>query len=124
MEGSEILVHNLSHSDMILGIKTNSKAPAVARPKFSHFNSISELLYRKIKADNKIVSLWSSTLNSRKDTPKEIFTEPRIKVPVGYQFQANTFESTSPSNLRFRNDDTNSFSKIFEYLLNFEFANP
>lgn len=55
-ESVQLLVHNISHADLVLSVnniqRTLSVDQAIARPKFSCFRKISEDLYRNVTSSN------------------------------------------------------------------------
>ena len=62
--GYEILIHNVSHSDLILAINSAKcsckRHSIIARPKFSHHKRISEFIYFAIRGRKEIVKMPSS----------------------------------------------------------------
>jgi hypothetical protein len=104
--GIELLVHNLSHSDLVLGLNTKNlsvKSDAViARPKFSHFSSISESILKKLKSFKPTEDLITKTkLGSRSASSMN----PERCVSVGYDFKRDPIAVDNVSSLRFRKED-------------------
>ena len=103
MEGIELLVHNLSHSDLVLSLnsidQTLKANSVIARPKFSHFQDISEKIYTCLLSQSNSVSIEETQLSSRK--------HPGIgnTVPVGFNFSKCPIVIDDLSSLRFRQDD-------------------
>jgi predicted nucleic acid-binding protein len=102
VRGKDVLIHNLSHADMILGIKTSNQTESVvARPKFNQFNSISNDLYQKISESPKTANIYNiEGLPTRTSDPSQAVT-----VPIGYEFPQNALFSWSSDLLRFRDED-------------------
>lgn len=98
MQGIDILVHNLSHSDLILGVKDqHSKSDVVARPKFNKFHAVSQLLFEELKSTLSGTNLTTFPLLDRSLSGNE------KHIPVGYELQKA--QSYSVNNLRFREDE-------------------
>ncbi len=105
MEGVELLVHNLSHSDLVLdvnnidlGIQPNE---VIARPKFSKFKQISEDILHKISAEESQIDLYSISPYLRASST----FSAESKVPIGFNLQLNPVEISDLTSLRFRQDD-------------------
>lgn len=112
--GVEILVHNLSHSDIVLGIDRNIEnqngtlptVNAFARPKFSSFRSITRDIYHT--ASNNSDSLAGKSLPATYRSHSDEWS-----VPIG--FELGKFKiATSMSSLRFRRDDKSLINCISE----------
>lgn len=108
MDGLELLVHNLSHSDLILGINTAKldlkENTVIARPKFSNFHAISEQLFHNVSSVNSKVIISKSPICSRKNTNSSILGSDAI-VPVGFNLHECPIEVKDLSAVRFRHDD-------------------
>lgn len=122
--GIEILVHNLSHSDLVLGLNTlNHELTSyqniiVARPKFSYFKKISEKILESILAntdETKKASLSYSVLQSRKTINTTNVTttiQNNTSIPVGFDFDnIHDIFIDDINMLRFRHDDKNILMK-------------
>jgi hypothetical protein len=111
MDGLELLVHNLSHSDIVLSLNdTNrSKIPnsVIARPKFSHFHGISEKILRSVTDAGASVNVTNTKLFSRR-TGEAVSDD---EVAVGFNFPSNQIVLQDLSTLRFRHDDKNTLLK-------------
>lgn len=129
LAGIEILVHNISHSDLVLNInnKTRSLPPdaAIARPKFSHFRSITEKLLSKIQNPDandyygEIPVSYYPLYNSKKtQTPSGRSYEMvmhnnalgesiETKIAVGFNLRSDPLPIDDITSLRFRKDDLN-----------------
>jgi len=105
MDGLELLVHNLSHSDLVLSLNNNDQSlkpnSVIARPKFSHFQGISEKILTCLLGQNNSVSIAESKLHSRKN----VQAESGATVPVGFNFSKCPIAVDDFANLRFRQDD-------------------
>jgi hypothetical protein len=99
--GKEVLIHNLSHSDLILGVRnTNSEDGSfVARPKFSQFNEISHRIYLQVKQN--VGSLFTSTPHVRTVTEKT----DQSDIPIGYKLNNENAFVCDTGKLRFREED-------------------
>ncbi len=105
----EILVHNLSHADLILGVSTSkpgndttSNRTIVARPKFSEFNQISQQLYDRVKGS----SDFQLELLHPECRPGGLPTLVEYdKVAAGYSLKARPVVCNI-NKLRFRNEDS------------------
>ena len=108
MEGIELLVHNLSHSDLVLSLNTLDQSlkanSVIARPKFSHFQGISEKILTCLLSQNDQVSIARSKLCSRKN----VNFDSGVDVPVGFNFNKCPIAVDDFSSLRFRQDDKSS----------------
>lgn len=111
----EVLLHNLSHSDMILGVskindkkteEMNEEGLIIARPKFSRFHVISALLYAHVVKHREDVQIFTAHPYTR---PKQIDAEPVIvaaNVPVGFDLTGlSKLVRCDVEDLRFRQDD-------------------
>lgn len=99
-KGKEVLIHNLSHSDMILGIKTLlDQDTIVARPKFSQFNSVSLDLYNHIRSHSDSKIYTHPGLTSRENPVKD------KDIPTGFEFPQDAIFHWTSDQLRFRDDD-------------------
>ncbi len=105
MDGIELLVHNLSHSDLVLSLNTLDQSlkanSVIARPKFSHFQGISEKILTCLLSQNDRVSIAQSKLCSR----KSVNFNNEEDVPVGFNFSNCPIAVDDFSSLRFRQDD-------------------
>lgn len=83
MTGVDILIHNLSHSDLILGVKNQETiSDVVARPKFNKFHFISQQLFGHIShGSNAKLKLFP--LRSHNVVTNSAFHE----VAVGYEIK-------------------------------------
>jgi hypothetical protein len=110
MDGVELLVHNLSHSDIVLSLNDIglSKTPnsVIARPKFSHFHGICDKILRSVGPEAS-VNVTTTKLFSRK-TGKAVSDD---EVAVGFNFTSNPIVLQDLSTLRFRHDDKNTLLK-------------
>lgn len=120
--GVEILVHNISHSDLVLCINNLERSLAadasIARPKFSHFREITE----------KILLNVESTINTPSDNsaglaishyPKHyrngnslnikygLTSDMNNEIPVGFNLRDTPVFIDNMASLRFRRDDAN-----------------
>jgi hypothetical protein len=107
----EILVHNLSHADLILGV-SNSLLPSdakppmvVARPKFSEFNQISHQIYNYCKEQSSDFPLEHMIPECRPGGVSTFKDNGFDSVPAGCILRA----SCNTNKLRFRNDDLTAF---------------
>jgi hypothetical protein len=89
MDGIELLVHNLSHSDLVVSLNAvhsskllKKENSVVARPKFSHFHGLSEQILKQVVTQGANVSITHKPLFSRK-TGQPVSVDP---VAVGYNF--------------------------------------
>lgn len=110
MDGVEILVHNLSHSDLVLSLNateqsklTKSENSVIARPKFSHFHGISEQILNQVSTYESDISITRRNLFSRK-TGQAVSSD---QVAVGFNFSNHPIKVHDLSALRFRHDDKN-----------------
>ncbi|RYG65075.1 hypothetical protein EON64_12695, partial [archaeon] len=99
----ELIVHNLSHSDMVLGISngstgTFSKPEIVARPKFSCFKAISEIVYESVKSKKDDICLDYMHPFSRE---KGAYLSDS-KVAVGFSLRENNITVNNSRQLRFK----------------------
>lgn len=69
--GVELLIHNLSHSDLVLGLNNahGSLRPleAIARPKFSNFRAVTKEILRVLENSASIEALGGPRVTSRSD---------------------------------------------------------
>jgi hypothetical protein len=113
--GKNVLIHNLSHSDLILGVKfagdsgSISSEPVVARPKFSQFNALSVDLFKKIREFSSHVKIYKTEgyASRSSSTPED------AAVPVGYELPPD-FSTWKPDHLRFRDEDKARISTLEE----------
>jgi hypothetical protein len=111
--GKNVLIHNLSHSDLILGVKFSDKSgdissePIVARPKFSQFNALSVDLFKKIQEFSSRVKIYKTEgyIGRSSSTPEV------AAVPVGYELPSD-FSSWKADQLRFRDEDKAKISTL------------
>lgn len=98
----EVLVHNLSHSDLILGVNKRdlSAQSVVARPKFGEFNNISKALYQKIRSASDAAKISRVAPHSRSHSNSLLARYPQVA--VGYQLSAQAVGQCQIDNLRFR----------------------
>jgi hypothetical protein len=106
----ELLVHNISHSDIILDINNRERSLAIdqviARPKFSHFRNITESLYKLLSQDASVDSIADTAMYDGFVHENESYRQlPGVKVPVGFRFNANRLQIDDKGSLRFRRDD-------------------
>lgn len=108
MDGLELLVHNLSHSDMVLSLNdTNLSKEAnsvIARPKFSHFQGISAQILSKVLASESNVTITETPLFSRK-SGQPVGSD---SVAVGFNFTKSPILLKDLATVRFRHDDKNT----------------
>lgn len=91
----DILLHNLSHSDMLLGVvvhKAQTLHPNdvhVVRPKFSKFHCISKFLFDHIVQNISSVKIFSSALHNRHSSNETNGSseEKLHSVPVGFDLR-------------------------------------
>lgn len=113
----EILVHNLSHSDLILGVSTSNqpitrnseeinRATIVARPKFSEFNQISQQLFDQISCLDFPLELLAPECRPGGDSTLQ---GNYSKVAAGCSLHGHV-AGCSVHKLRFRNDDLHQSS--------------
>lgn len=103
MTGVEILVHNLSHSDLVLDInnsKLTLQEKIVARPKFSHFRAITEAIYSHALKHNGNFDI-SEILPYSRERREHL---PGPSVPIGFNFRATPVPIRGLSSLRFKQD--------------------
>lgn len=102
-------MHNLSHSDLVLGVSTGAEGGRnVARPKFSCFKQISEAIYAEIKRndDNQLAAFQPYSRIGGHYCPED----PMIPaVPAGYDLKHSAVRLEDASSLRFRSDDMSAF---------------
>lgn len=105
--GVELLLHNLSHSDIVFDIcnsylETSNKV--IARPKFSRFKQLSEAVYNKVLTEDcrQISSLSCSSRDEKKPTLGA--------VPLGFDLTLHPVCVSDVSSLRFRQDDFKKMS--------------
>lgn len=107
MDGLELLVHNLSHSDMVLSINTSKLAlkenTVIARPKFSNFHAISEQILSTVSSTNSKVIISHSKMGSRKNFSTTLSNEKTV--PVGFNLNKCPIGVKNLSAVRFRHDD-------------------
>ena len=69
--GVELLIHNLSHSDLVLGLNNaqGSLAPleAIARPKFSHFRAVTKEILRVLENSASLEAIGGKRVTTRSD---------------------------------------------------------
>jgi hypothetical protein len=113
MDGIELLVHNLSHSDLVVSLNAvqsskllKKENSVVARPKFSHFHGLSEQILKQVVTQGANVSITHKPLFSRK-TGQPVSVDP---VAVGYNFSSDPIAVKDLSTLRFRQDDKNALT--------------
>ena len=106
----EVLVHNVSHSDLVLTLKS-SLATVVARPKFSQFREITSKILAVIERSAesiKISQLPTHYRHATTDHPVQYEVIPSangVSVPVGFDLSQNSVGIDDINNLRFRRDD-------------------
>jgi hypothetical protein len=114
MDGLEILVHNLSHSDLVLSLNTLDMSKPVnkviGRPKFSHFRGITDRILKSVKALEYSVPLTRRELFSRR-TGQVVSADP---VAVGFNFKDNPILLQDLATLRFRHEDKNILQRTTE----------
>ena len=117
MEQTEILLHNISHADMIMSLAEDDTI--IARPTFSSFRGLSETMYNAIK-ELSTVQLVKYPVHSRNSTlPKRpiIRTTSEVSdvVPVGFDFKelanSDLLALDNLDQLRFRQNDKEKLSK-------------
>ena len=101
MEGAHILLHNLSHSDLVLSV-----GDIIARPKFSHFRKISEQILKKagLKNENnelRIRSHISYFSAYNRETEQE---DNDCQMPVGFDLAGDLSVAVNVDKLRLRED--------------------
>jgi hypothetical protein len=112
---TDLLVHNLSHSDIILSINNrNLSLPSrkvLAKPKFSQFRDLTEKVFQTISTRNSNLTLIKVNLYRR-----EIFKNTSVynstlsdmtneMISVGFDLKDDPLIFTNRSLLRFRGDD-------------------
>ena len=108
--GVEILMHNVSHADLVMSINDNSGEiktdDVIARPKFSAYRSISEsvLLTLKSKQDDVEFAHYPVYIRQEKNRFPIKESQENFTLPVGFNFKQNIISSNS-SQFRFRRDD-------------------
>lgn len=113
MDGLELLVHNLSHSDLVLSINTPGldlqANTVIARPKFSNFHAISEQILSNVSAADSAVTMSTSRIRSRKN-PVTTGSDGKT-VPVGFNLTTCPIEVRDLSTVRFRHEDKSILQK-------------
>jgi hypothetical protein len=108
VEQTEILLHNISHADMIMSL--DEDATILARPKFSCFRRLSEIMYHSIKEMSGL-SLVEYPVHTREHTlaKRPIRKKSSDCVPVGFDFkelcQTDLLSLPNTDQLRFRHKD-------------------
>lgn len=117
----EVLVHNLSHSDLVLAVNNTARslAPdeAIARPKFSHFKGLTEKILISL-TDRNIPSELSGTTSAnsfqisrhpkyvrKKKNGNYTVSDSIGDVAVGFDLRENPVHVDDISSLRFRQDN-------------------
>lgn len=96
--GKEVLIHNISHADLILGIKIPGIEEIInARPKFSHFHEVSREIY------NRIIGAGTCKLYFLPYYEKRGMRECG-NIPIGFELGNSSLEWKLGS-LRLRDDD-------------------
>ena len=141
-ESVEILLHNVSHSDLVLSLNNLERSlkqdSVIARPKFNFFKNISEYILKSVKSnvnreiDTVYRQLRTEVIILLTYDYLIIFIEYHLitkdltetKYPVGYDLTKESYELESIFQLRFRRDDksflvpeSNSNHVILVYLL-------
>lgn len=82
----DILLHNLSHADLLLGVVTPAKTGDVliVRPKFSKFHTLSKSLYDHIIHNMAAIKIVNSPLHNRRENGGASDSE---SVPIGFDLR-------------------------------------
>ena len=122
--GYEILLHNVSHSDLVLSlngkeskVSSNSLAhnDVIARPKFSNFKRISEQINFHLN-NNEVAIVKAPTMRRKRNNGHDMIqieddtvydNDGSIELNAGFDFRGcnNEFVVPDQSQLRFRKDD-------------------
>jgi hypothetical protein len=116
----QILVHNVSHSDLVLSVNDNSlslpSCKIKARPKFSHFREITEKIFEVVKSEAHIPLAMhecysrmhpESHLNlSGMDEDGETRVPFSDVCAVGFNLHSQPVKLPDVSSLRYRRDDS------------------
>lgn len=104
LAGKEVLIHNLSHADLILGVNVDGISETiVARPKFSQFNAISQQLYQSILESNELKLLQCEGFEKRGSTSVR-------NIYIGFELTPHIQFEWDLDKLRFRDDDKSKMS--------------
>jgi cytidine deaminase len=100
MKGLHILVHNLSHSDLVVEIEN-----VMARPKFSNFREVSELLLKSLELRNDDDESLSNVSYFHPYNRESRSYDETSSIPVGFELKEN-YSVTIPdqAGLRFKED--------------------
>jgi hypothetical protein len=86
----DILLHNLSHADLLLGVVTPAEAVRhdsdvlIVRPKFSKFHTISKSLYDHIIQNLAAIKIVNSPLHNRRESSG---ASDGDSVPIGFDLR-------------------------------------
>lgn len=98
----DILVHNLSHADLLLGVvvKTGQGSDVlVARPKFSKFHQISKALFDHVMSYSDQIQITTCPLYNRHGE-----TVSECEVPLGFDLRNTPTLACDFSSLRVQAD--------------------
>ena len=108
----EVLLHNVSHSDLVLDVKLTCGRSNVARPKFHRFREVTKAIYDELKTQESANIRISSHL---KHTRNKLSQEPlqyevtslseKEYLPVGFDLSNNPVKIADYNYLRFRKDE-------------------
>lgn len=106
MEGYELLVHNLSHSDMILTVKHDlkDKNEIIARPKFSKFKDISQDIVNGIHTPK--IHAIHPYLRAKREF------DTNVEVGIGFDLLDCPVPVQDQQSLRYRHEELPSASKV------------
>jgi hypothetical protein len=105
-----ILLHNLSHGDLLLGVKIeNEDKCLIVRPKFSQFHSISICLLQFVSQNPDLVEIFSSIVHNRQKAD-----DGRAEtIPVGFSLIESSDLILNIDTLRFNDEAVNSGENQF-----------
>jgi hypothetical protein len=84
----EILLHNISHKDFVVALQIGTSS-ALARPEFSHYNSVCESAFRFVdNMSSGVLKVIHHKVSHRSD--HEIATSTNFRIPVGYDISADS----------------------------------
>ena len=120
LNGTELLIHNVSHSDLVLSVNTHdlslSPNAAFARPKFSHFRAVTKDILRNIEAsassEGRVQFAFEPIMDADADdsTVRMRGTTPQQSVALGYTLSGASRVAVPVSSLRFRRNDETKVS--------------
>jgi cytidine deaminase len=109
----EMLVHNVSHTDLVMGLDPNDGIPdyCLCRPRFSAFDLYARRILKSLPQKVEIVSF--PRYERSDDDPRHKIITPKVSrqkmLPTGFQLDANDLELAVRQNdrldLRFRGRD-------------------